>query len=437
MLKKAGVDKQCPFRRGRTRKEIRGGQRVDSTRTPSPSTRCSRSTAVDLNKPWRRRASSIRSSAATTEIRRVMQVLSRRTKNNPVLIGDPGVGKTAIVEGSRAASWRRRARRASRTSACSTLDLGALLAGTKYRGEFEERFKALLNEVIDSAGDRSSSSTSSTRSSARVAAEGAADAGNLLKPALARGELHCIGATTLDEYRQHVEKDKALERRFQPVAGRSARRRGHDRDPARPQGALRGAPRRAHPGLRHRRGGDDVRPLHPEPFPAGQGHRPHGRGGQPPAHRDRLHARRSSTTSRAACASLEIERVALQKESDRGSPKERLRAREGAGRTQGGGRRAHRALAEREGADHARPRREGANSSRRARKRSATSARATYEKAAQLRYSDDPGAREGAASRIEDRRMTSATATACCTRRSPPRPSPRSWARGRASPSPS
>ncbi|MHC4847824.1 MAG: ATP-dependent chaperone ClpB [Planctomycetota bacterium] len=151
------------------------------------------------------------------EIRRVMQVLSRRTKNNPVLIGDPGVGKTAIVEGLARRIVGGDVPEGLKGKRVLTLDLGALLAGTKYRGEFEERFKALLTEVIDSAGEVVLFIDELHTIVGAGGAEGAADAGNLLKPALARGELHCIGATTLDEYRQHVEKDKALERRFQPV----------------------------------------------------------------------------------------------------------------------------------------------------------------------------------------------------------------------------
>ncbi|MBF0159181.1 MAG: ATP-dependent chaperone ClpB [Magnetococcales bacterium] len=151
------------------------------------------------------------------EIRRTMQVLSRRTKNNPVLIGEPGVGKTAIVEGLALRIVRGDVPDAVRNKRIIALDMGALIAGAKYRGEFEERLKAVLKEVQQAQGaiilfiDEMHTLVGAGR------ADGAMDASNLLKPALARGELHCVGATTLDEYRKHVEKDAALERRFQPV----------------------------------------------------------------------------------------------------------------------------------------------------------------------------------------------------------------------------
>src|SRR5437870_9807210 len=151
------------------------------------------------------------------EIRRVIQVLSRRTKNNPVLIGEPGVGKTAIVEGLAQRIVAGDVPEGLRGKRVWALDLGALLAGAKYRGEFEERLKAVLGEIQNAAGDIVLFIDELHTIVGAGAAEGAVDAANLLKPMLARGELRAVGATTLDEYRKHIEKDAALERRFQPV----------------------------------------------------------------------------------------------------------------------------------------------------------------------------------------------------------------------------
>jgi ATP-dependent Clp protease ATP-binding subunit ClpB len=151
------------------------------------------------------------------EIRRVIQVLSRRTKNNPVLIGEPGVGKTAIVEGLALRIIRGDVPEGLKNKRIVALDMGALIAGAKYRGEFEERLKAVLKEVQDSAGEIILFIDELHTVVGTGKTEGSMDAGNLLKPMLARGELHCIGATTLDEYRKYIEKDAALERRFQTV----------------------------------------------------------------------------------------------------------------------------------------------------------------------------------------------------------------------------
>ena len=212
-----------------------------------------------------------------TEIERIMQILSRRTKNNPVLVGEPGVGKTAVVEGLAQRITNADVPELLKGKQIYTLDLAALVAGSKYRGEFEERLKKVMKEITQ-RGDIILFIDELHNLVGAGAAEGAIDAASILKPALARGELQTIGATTLDEYRKYLERDSALERRFQQIRRRRAVGRGDRRDPQGPARPLRAAPQ----GEDHRRGAGGRRrarrPLHLRPLPARQGDRPDRRG---------------------------------------------------------------------------------------------------------------------------------------------------------------
>jgi ATP-dependent Clp protease ATP-binding subunit ClpB len=214
-LRASGVDKDAIYAALQT---VRGGQRITDP-NPEEKYQALQRYSRDLTE-LARQGKLDPVIGRDEEIRRVIQVLSRRTKNNPVLIGEPGVGKTAIVEGLAERIIRGDVPESLKEKQVVALDLGALVAGTKYRGEFEDRLKALLKDVTEAAGRIVLFIDELHTLVGAGAAEGAVDASNMLKPALARGELRCVGATTLDEYRKRIEKDAALERRFQPIVVR-------------------------------------------------------------------------------------------------------------------------------------------------------------------------------------------------------------------------
>ena len=350
--------------RGGDRGARRGARRRSASpiRTPRASTRRSSATAA-TSPSWPSAASSIRSIGRDEEVRRVIQVLARRTKNNPVLIGEPGVGKTAIVEGLAQRIVRGDVPEGLKDKRIVALDMGALIAGAKYRGEFEERLKAVLKEIVDAAGpDRPVHR--------RAAHRGRRRRGRGLARRLEHAQADAGPRRAAHHRRDHARRVPQAHREGRGARaplpagdGRRADRRGHDQHPARPARALRAAPQGRLQGLGAGLGGGALPPLHHRPLPARQGHRPHRRGGVAAAHGDRLDAGRARRGAAAGDAARDRARGAAQG-NRQGLEGAAAEAREGAGRPQGAAARPDRALERGEGGDPEERRRSRRSSTR-------------------------------------------------------------------------